>query len=83
MTTLKEAKKLLNSVKRNEYNKKPFDAAKSLIEEVSIGWKSEEVLKSVEYYIKDCKRLDESALKISESLKPKAFTMLLKVSGIN
>lgn len=66
MTTLKEAKKLLATVKRNEYNKKPFDAAKSLIEEVSIGWKSEEVLKSVEYYIKDCKRLDESALKISE-----------------
>lgn len=66
MTTLNEAKKLLESVERNEYNKKPYDAAKALIYLVENEWKDERMLILMDDYIRDCKRLDDSALKISE-----------------
>lgn len=66
MTTLKEAKKLLESVERNEYNKKPYDAAKALISLVENEWKDERMLILVNDYINDCKYLDDSALKLSE-----------------
>lgn len=66
MTTLNEAKKLLESVERNEYNKKPYDAAKALISLVENEWKDERMLILVNDYINDCKYLDDSALKLSE-----------------
>jgi hypothetical protein len=66
MTTLTQAKKLLASVERNDYNKEPFDNAVFLIESVEKGVKGKAVLISINEYIKDCQKLNESALKIAE-----------------
>lgn len=63
---IKEANELFTTVERNEYNKTPYDAAKKILDNVNYSIANEFTLSTVIELIKDCKRLDDSALKISE-----------------
>lgn len=66
MKTLKQALILINSIERTEENKVAYDKAMDLIANVENDTKSVSTLKNLEEYIEDCKKLDKSALEISE-----------------
>lgn len=63
---VKEANELLKTVERNDYNKTPYDEARKILDNVNYSVANEFTLSTVIQLINDCKRLDDSALKISE-----------------
>lgn len=58
MTTLKQAKELLESVEKTEFNRTPILAIMKLIKQVEEGEKSISVLRSIKDLVEDAKKLN-------------------------